>query len=160
MADWLSSQDWQDYLPPSIRSRDDVGYLVTKAEREVIAHYTRRREDVRFRVESLVSDLKDGTDHLRDVQRDAIVFLRYYKDDPDTIDTSDPQRQKFVDAMKAEIAGVVEHMVETEGQKEGVTSMSQGSKSISFDSGRKELFGPTFGRHLKPFDLRPRSTHI
>jgi hypothetical protein len=160
MADWLSSSDFQYYLSPSIRTRDDVEYLVTKAEREVIAHYTRRRADVRFRIESLVSNVKDGTDHLHDVQRDAVVFLRYYKEDPNEIDTSDPQRQKFVDAMKAEIAGVVEHMVETEGQKEGVTSMSQGSKSVSYDSGRRKRLPPTFGRHLKPFDLRPRSTHI
>ena len=160
MSTWLTGEDLSVYLPLKIRNRDDLAYLVSKAEREVIAHFTRRRQDVRFRIDSLVADVKDGTDHLRDIERDAVVMLRYYKDDPEDIDTSDPQRQKFVDAMKAEIAGVIEHMVETEGQTEGVTSMSQGSKSISFDSGRTELFPPTFGRHLKPFDLRPRSTHI
>ena len=160
MLTWLTVDKWDDYLPTNITDRGDIRFLVSEAERELIQHYTRRKKDVRFRVEAVVSEVLDGTEHLRDTQRDTVVMLRYYKDDPEDIDTSDPQRQKFVDAMKAEIAGVIEHMVETEGQTEGVTSMSQGSKSISFDSGRTELFPPTFGRHLKPFDLRPRSTHI
>lgn len=158
MPTWLKGD--LKLLPPSIRTRDDLAYLVEEAEREVISHYTRRRQDIRFRVSAIVADLKDGVEHLRDTTRDAVVFLRYYKEDPEDIDTSDPQRQKFVDAMRREIADVVKHMAETEDQQHGVTSKSQGSKSISYSSGRVDRLPPTFGRHLKPFDLRPRNTHI
>lgn len=160
MAKWLTSDIWQDYLPPGFYERDDATYLVNKAEREVIQHYSRRRESVRFRVSAVVADLDDGIEHLRDPSRDVIVFLRYYKEDPKDIDTTDRQREKFVEAMRWEIAGVVEHMVETDDQREGVTSKSQGSKSISYDGGRVETLPPTFGRQLKPFDLRPRNSHI
>jgi len=159
MPTWLTG-DHLTLLPPSIRDRDDLKYLVNEAEREVISHYTRRRQDIRFRVSAVVADLEDGAEHLRDTTRDAVVFLRYYKEDPSDIDTSDSQRQKFVDAMRQEIAGVVKHMAETEGQSQGVTSKSQGSKSISYASGRRQRLPPDFGRHLKPFDLRPKTTHI
>lgn len=160
MPKWLTSDLWQDYLPHAIIAREDATYLVNKAEREVIQHFTRRREGIRFRVSAIVADLEDGVEHLRDPARDALVFLRYYKDDPDNIDTSDPQREKFIEAMRWEIAGVVEHMVETEDQTNGVSSKSQGSKSISFEDGDVERLPKGFGRHLKPFDLRPTTTHI
>jgi hypothetical protein len=160
MAKWLTSDIWQDYLPPGFYERADAAYLINKAEREVIQHYSRRRESVRFRVSAVVADLDDGIEHLRDPSRDVIVFLRYYKEDPEEIDTTDRQREKFVEAMRWEIAGVVEHMVETDDQREGVTSKSQGSKSISYDGGRVETLPPTFGHQLKPFDLRPRNSHI
>jgi hypothetical protein len=160
MATWLTSDLWQKYLPPRFHERDDATYLVNKAEREVIQHYSRRRESVRFRVSAVVADLDDGIEHLRDPSRDVIVFLRYYKEDPDNIDTSDPQREKFVNAMRAEVAGVVEHMTETSDQRQGVTSKTQGSKSISYEGGRVETLPPTFGRYLNPFDLRPRNSHI
>jgi len=156
---WLTGEHLT-LLPPAMRDRDDLAYLVQEAEREVISHYTRRREDVRFRVSAVVANLEDGVEHLRDTTRDAIVFLRYYEEDPSDIDTSDPQRQKFVDAMRREVAGVVKHMAETESHQQGVTSKSQGSKSISYASGRPSRLPPDFGRYLKPFDLRPRNTHI
>jgi len=157
---YLSSDVWSDYLPGHILDRNDAGFLVKEAEREVIAHYTRQKEDVRFRVSAIVSKVRDGTEHLRDVERDAAVFLRYYKEDPADLDTSDPQQQRFLDAMRAEIAGVVRHTVSQEDRRQGATSMSQGSKSISFEDGKVARFPPDFGRHLKPFDLRPKSTHI
>lgn len=160
MATWLTSDLWQKYLPPRFHERDDATYLVNKAEREVIQHYSRRRESVRFRVSAVVADLDDGIEHLRDPSRDVVVFLRYYKEDPEDIDTTDRQREKFVEAMRAEVAGVVEHMVETNDQRQGVTSKTQGSKSISYDGGRVETLPPTFGRYLNPFDLRPRNSHI
>jgi len=160
MATWLTSDLWPKYLPPGFPNREDATYLVNKAEREVIQHYSRRRESVRFRVSAVVADLDDGIEHLRDPSRDVIVFLRYYKEDPDNIDTSDPQRQKFVDAMRAEIAGVAEHLAETSEQTQGVTSESKGAKSVSYESGRTHTLPPTFGRFLKPFDLRPRNSHI
>jgi len=160
MATWLTSDLWAQYLPPDFHERDDAPHLVNKAEREVIQHYSRRRESIRFRVSAVVADLDDGIEHLRDPSRDVIVFLRYYKEDPDKIDTSDPQREKFVDAMRAEIAGVAEHLAETAGQTQGVTSKSKGAKSVSYASGRTHTLPPTFGRFLKPFDLRPRNSHI
>ena len=159
MATWLTSDDFS-LLHPSVRDRNELEWLLNEAEREVLQHYTRRREDIRFRVSAIVADLEDGVEHLRDPARDAVVFLRYYKDDPSDIDTSDPQRQKFVDAMKREIAGVVKHLADVQDQTHGVTSKSQGSKSISYSQGRVDRLPPTFGRHLKPFDLRPRNTHI
>jgi len=160
MATWLTSDLWPEYLPPDFHERDDAPYLVNKAEREVIQHYSRRRESVRFRVSAVVADLDDGIEHLRDPSRDVVVFLRYYKEDPANIDTSDPQRKKFVDAMRHEIAGVTEHLAETSDQTQGVTSESKGAKSVSYASGRTHTLPPTFGRFLKPFDLRPRNTHI
>lgn len=160
MSTWLTSDLWDEYLRPGLADRQDIAYLVRKAEREVIQHFTRRREDIRFRVTAIVADLEDGVEHLRDPSRDAVVFLRYYKDDPDNIDTSDPQREKFVEAMRWEIAGVVEHMADTDDQRHGVSSKSQGSKSISYEDGRVERLPPDFGRHVKPFDLRPRNSHI
>jgi hypothetical protein len=161
MPDWLTSDVWDEYLPPSIIGREDATFLVNDAEREVIQHYTRNREDIRFRVGAIVADLNDGIEHLRDTTRDAIVFLRYYDaEGASAIDTSDTDRKRFVEAMRAEIAGVVRHKVETEDQREGVTSQSQGSKSVSYAGGRVHNFPPTFGKYLKPFDLRPRTTHI
>jgi len=139
----------------------DIRFLVSEAERELIQHYTRRKKDVRFRVEAVVSEVLDGTDHLRDTQRDTVVMLRYYDDGgPEQIDTSDPQRQRFVDAMRSEVAAVVRHYVEHEDRKDGVTSQSQGSKSISYESGDIDRFPDRFGSYLQPFDLRPKTTHI
>jgi hypothetical protein len=138
----------------------DLSYYINEAEREVLQHYTRRREDVRFRVSAVVAEVKDGVEHIRDTTRDAVVFLRYYKEDPSNIDTSDPQRQKFVDAMRREIAGVAEYMAGQQGRTQGVTSKSQGARSVSYSSGRVSRFPPDFGRYLNPFDLRPKTTHI
>ena len=159
MATWLTSSDYS-LLHPSVRDRDDLSYLIEQAEREIIQHYSRRRESIRFRVSAIVADLDDGIEHLRDPSRDVVVFLRYYKEDPDDIDTSDPQREKFLEAMRREVAQLVEHKVDTEDQRHGVASKSQGSKSISYESGRVDRFPPGFGRYLKPFDLRPRNSHI
>jgi len=162
MAKWLTSNHWDPLLHPDIRTTADstLLYLIDKAEREIVQHYTRRRESLRFRVSAVVADVDDGIEHLKDPQQDAIVFLRYYKEDPADIDTSDEQKQKFVDAFRREVASLVEHMAETEDQKHGVTSKSQGSKSISYEGGRVDELPPTFGRYLKPFDLRPRNAHI
>jgi hypothetical protein len=160
MAQWLTGEHIGGLLPPDIVGREDLGYLIGEAEREVIQHYTRRRESIRFRVSAIVADLDDGVEHLQNPQRDAVVFLRYYKKDPANINTGDPQRKKFVDAMRREIAGVVKHMVETEEQTRGVTSKSKGAKSVSYDGGDVDTFPPGFGKYLKPFDLRPRNTHV
>ena len=161
MATWLTGGELEEYLPPTIFGRDDLTFLINEAERELIQHYTRNREDIRFRVEAIVADLQDGTEHLESVQQDAVVMLRYYDPEgPSAIDTSDRDRQRFVDAMRAEIAGIVRYRVEREDQKHGVTSRSVGSKSVSYEGGRVERFPPTFGRYLKPFDLRPKTTHI
>jgi hypothetical protein len=160
MSTWLDQTHLDSLLSPTVRARDDLDYLANKAEREVIAHYTRRREDVRFRVDSITADATDGTGHLNDTTRDAVVLLRYYKADPNNIDTSDPQRQQFVDAFRAETAGVIEHMAETESREAGIASRSQGARSVSYDTSAPELLPPGFGRHLKPFDLRPRSAHV
>lgn len=159
MAQWITGTHY-DLLPPRLRSAEKTDYLVEKAEQEVISHFTRRREDIRFRVGAVVAEVKDGVEHIRDTTRDAVVFLRYYKRDPEDIDTTDPQRQKFVDAMRREIAGVVEYMAEQDDRRQGVTSESKGSKSVSYSTGRVSRLPPDFGRHLKPFDLRPRTTHI
>jgi hypothetical protein len=161
MPTWLTVDEWDDYLPTNITDRGDIRFLVSEAERELIQHYTRRKKDVRFRVEAVVSEVLDGTEHLRDTQRDTVVMLRYY--DPgglDEIDTSDPQRQRFVDAMRSEVAAIVRHYDEQEGRKEGVTSQSQGSKSVSYESGDIDRFPDRFGSYLQPFDLRPKTTHI
>lgn len=158
MPTWIDKGT--DLLPPDVVLRDDFTYLAEKAEREVIQHYTRRRESVRFRVSAVVADFDDGVEHLRDPQRDAVVFLRYYKEDPADIDTSDAQKQKFVDAMESEIASVIEHMIETEDHTRNVTSESIGSKSVSYGDKDSPELPPRFGRYLKPFDLRPRNTHI
>jgi len=112
-------------------------------------------------VEAVVSEVLDGTDHLRDTQRDTVVMLRYYDEGgPEQIDTSDPQRQRFVNAMRSEVAAVVRHYIEHEDRKDGVTSQSQGSKSISYESGEIDRFPDRFGSYLQPFDLRPKTTHI
>lgn len=160
MAQWLTGEHIGDLLPPGIVGREDLKYLIGEAEREVIQHYTRRRESIRFRVSAIVADLDDGVEHLRDPQRDAVVFLRYYKEDPANINTGDPQRQKFVDAMRREVAGVVKHMAQTDEQKHGVTSKSKGAKSVSYEGGRVDRLPRDFGRYLKPFDIRPRNTHV
>jgi hypothetical protein len=100
----------------------------------------------------------DGVEHLYDEQRRTVVMLQYYKPDPSDIDTTDEQKQRFVDAMRAEIAGLVEYMVETEGQEENIALESRGSRSKSYKGYKRLPKG--FGRHLQPFDLRPRVTHI
>lgn len=160
MPDYLTSDVWDEYFPPSIIARDDLTYLVNKAERELVQHYTRQKKDVRFRIGAIVSEVQDGTDHLRDSQRETAVFLRYYKPTAEEVDTSDTQKKRFVGAMRAEIAGIVEHWVDQEGRSQGVTSKSEGSRSISFEDGDVRRLPDGFGRYLEPFDLRPKTTHI
>jgi citrate lyase beta subunit len=158
MADYLQGVE-TEYLPQSVLEREDYRYLAKKAQREVVQHYTRRRKDVIHRVSGLLDPHNmDGVEHLYDEQRRTVVMLQYYKPDPSDIDTTDEQKQRFVDAMRAEIAGLVEYMVETEGQEENVDREARGSRSKAYSSYKRLPKG--FGRHLQPFDLRPRVTHI
>jgi len=159
MANTYLSGVETEYLPVSILERQDYPYLVKKAQREVVQHYTRRRKDVIHRVSGLLDPHNmDGVEHLYDKQRRTVVMLQYYKNDPGDIDTTDEQKRRFVDAMRAEIAGLVEYMVETEDQQENVDRESRGSRSKSYKDYKHLPQG--FGRHLQPFDLRPRVTHI
>jgi len=160
VPDYLTSDVWDEYLPGDVRPREDLDFLVSEAERQLVQHFTRRKEDVRFRVGAIVDDMGDGTDHIDDIGRDTAVFLRYYKPKAANIDTSDDERRRFVEAMRTEIARLVRHKAEHDDRQEGVTSVSQGSRSVSYESGQIRELPKGFGKALQPFDLRPKSIHI
>lgn len=152
-------------LPTSMRNAKDVEDLAPLVEQDVINHYTRRQHDMRYTVLQPVSAPPVGMaarptfvftprGFATDIGNGALVYLAGY-----TADSADAQCDANLrNALKREIAGVLQWRLEQRQRGLGVSSMGgQGGVTKSFRASADDPFPPWFGRWLKAYDTRPAS---
>jgi len=147
-----------DYLPSSALSDSDIDFYVRQAERDVIQHFTRSTLATPMMPTSAFRG-EPGTEHLLGPDTGRKVYLRYYKEDAADIDESDADEAAFLEAMRATIAEVALHRMDTQDQVAGVKREERGEREIEYWGDRTRFPANAF-RHLKPFDIRLPSTYI
>jgi hypothetical protein len=108
-----------DFLPSSALNLSDIGFHVKQAERDVIQHFTRTVTTTPMMPTSALIG-EDGTEHLLDSDTDRNVYLRYYEEDAADIDETDTEEAAFLEAMRATIAEVVLHRIDTQDRVAGI----------------------------------------
>jgi len=170
VATYYTALDVADALPADVTGRADIATLAAEAEADLFARYTRSTPVLagygwpgwpawfphvpwgQVGTEALLSD--DNT---------RAVYLRYWRPDADDVDDSDVNAAAFLNAVKLELTALIlwkAQQRDTSGNLAAtVASESRGRRSVTYrEAGAAALantYPPGFGRHLRPFDLRP-----
>lgn len=135
----LTFDQWPQYMPESVMRKDpkEIQKLVNDAEKRVVNRY--RQVDTTNHV---ILDRLDGR-----IELDGYVE----KVGSDEIDLQESE-EDLVDALRTTIANIVQHYLNMPDEAEYVTSMSEGSRSVSF----KENVGvpSSIYNPLLPYDSR------
>jgi hypothetical protein len=122
-----------------LRDDEDLASLAAGAEADTLAEYTR-------------PDGHDGATQLdAGMATERFVWLRGYTED------AEAAAPAFTAALRREIAGVIRWRAARMGKKAGLESESAGepATSKSYRADAEQALPPDFGRHLRPFTLRP-----
>ncbi len=145
-------------LPESLRQRDDIAFLATEAEAEIIQHYTREPLDERGTVNHYFPANTSGTENLTTLDEDPRVYLRYYKADADSLTTTD--ELTFKTAMRRAIAALIRIRSYQEDSNPLVVSETRGRRSVTYRQDADPIAGSIPRRVTKwldPYDKRPKT---
>lgn len=149
MATYFDSTQAADknLLRPGNRTNTDLANVAADVEKDVIEHFTARAHYTLYTARASLPVAGE----LVNESLGLYVFLRGYKADAaDAAVDSD-----LKDALKREIAGVIDWRLMQRDVNTLTTSESDGSgKSISLRGDANAIFPPGFGRRLRNFDLR------
>lgn len=158
-------------LPSSVTGRADFEALVAEAEADLLARYTRSTpyySGYGYGWRGWFPHVawgEVGTDALLSDDATRAVYLRYYH--PDAADVGDTEGEvAFMAAFALELRALIlwkAQQADADGALAAtVASESRGRRSVTYrETGGAALantYPPGFGRHLRPYDLRPPVT--
>jgi len=139
MPEILTSDTWDEWLPDSVLSEADLPRVVNRAERKLLD---------RFRQDEKTIDTSAFQEHPPALEP---VQLKGYEATGDGTPDTTAMPDKLVTRLRDTIARIVTHW-ETAAD-EGIDSVSQGSKSVSYSKGAGSL-PMSVWEPLRPYDDR------
>lgn len=144
-------------LPKAVRSDEDLSVIAADCEADIIAAFTAELQGANALREDLASVALVPTGaYALDVTNGVYVFLRGYHPTPESC------AALLREALRREIASLIPFRREQwrTAKLTQTESAQDGTKVVSYRDDKNRQFPESFGRFLRPYDIRPPAVAI